>query len=67
MSSYFIRQGHRPLNETQAQEVMLAVTDAVLYCHKIGVVHKDIKLENLVLTDCDLSRAIVKLSDFGLS
>ena len=46
---------------------MLAVTDAVLYCHKIGVVHKDIKLENLVLTDCDLSRAIVKLSDFGLS
>jgi serine/threonine protein kinase len=46
---------------------MLAVTDAVLYCHKMGIVHRDIKLENLLLTHSDLSRAMVKLSDFGLS
>lgn len=55
------------LNEVQAKEVMIAVTEAVLYCHKLGIVHRDIKLENLLLTDRDLSKAMLKLADFGLS
>jgi len=32
-----------------------------------GVIHRDIKLSNLLLTDTDLTKADVKLADFGLA
>jgi len=38
--------------------------EAVSYCHKSNVIHRDIKLENF-LVDADLTT--VKLTDFGLS
>jgi serine/threonine protein kinase len=38
---------------------------AVLFIHGLGHIHRDIKLENLLLTDNESLN--VKLSDFGLS
>jgi serine/threonine protein kinase len=45
------------------------IVDAVVYMHsdKHRVVHRDIKLENVLLTSSDVSRASVKLVDFGLA
>ena len=47
---------------------MVPVFDAVIHCHQQEetVIHRDIKPENLLLSDKDLSSAVVKLSDFGL-
>nr|XP_057939567.1 NUAK family SNF1-like kinase 1 isoform X2 [Doryrhamphus excisus] len=53
----------RKLSETEARSIFRQITSAVHYCHKNGVVHRDLKLEN-VLLDADLT---VKLADFGLS
>jgi serine/threonine protein kinase len=36
---------------------------AVAYCHEQGVVHRDLKLENILLDD----HCLVKLSDFGFT
>lgn len=44
----------------------MALTDAVIYCHKQGVVHRDIKLENL-LSSAVGKKKTIKLTDFGLS
>jgi serine/threonine protein kinase len=37
---------------------------AVDYCHHLGIAHRDVKLENVVL-DRPGPRAILKLCDFG--
>ncbi|AWP09823.1 putative NUAK family SNF1-like kinase 1-like [Scophthalmus maximus] len=56
-------QERRRLPETEARSIFRQIASAVHYCHKNGVVHRDLKLENILL-DQDLN---VKLADFGLS
>ncbi|XP_049437950.1 NUAK family SNF1-like kinase 1 [Epinephelus fuscoguttatus] len=56
-------QERRRLPETEARGIFRQITSAVHYCHKNGVVHRDLKLENILL-DQELK---VKLADFGLS
>jgi len=46
---------------------MVPVFDGVFYCHELGIAHRDLKPENLLLTDEDVSTAMVKISDFGLA
>uniref|UniRef100_W5K337 non-specific serine/threonine protein kinase n=1 Tax=Astyanax mexicanus TaxID=7994 RepID=W5K337_ASTMX len=56
-------QSRQRLTEEEARYFFRQITSAVLYCHTNGVVHRDLKLENILL-DQDLN---VKLADFGLS
>ncbi|XP_038142207.1 NUAK family SNF1-like kinase 1 [Cyprinodon tularosa] len=56
-------QERKRLPETEARSIFRQIASAVHYCHKNGVVHRDLKLENILL-DEDLN---VKLADFGLS
>ena len=42
---------------------LLQILDALHYCHSVGVVHKDVKPENIVL---DKNKNI-KLTDFGFA
>ena len=41
------------------------MVDAVGYCHKMGVTHRDLKLENFCFTDKE--HKLLQLIDFGLS
>lgn len=53
---------HRRLNVTQRIELFLQVCAAVEHAHQNHVVHRDLKLSNILVT---LKQAIVKLLDFG--
>jgi len=56
----------RKLNEHDTKNVVEQVLRALVYLHRMGIVHRDIKLEN-VLYENHSKRATVRLIDFGLS
>jgi serine/threonine-protein kinase len=60
-SSYQRRWKHLPLGERL--RICAQVADALAYAHLQGVIHRDVKPANVLLTATDQA----KLSDFGLS
>lgn len=58
---YTIARGR--LNEREARRIMREVISAVAYCHANLVVHRDIKLENLLMDKDGHAR----IADFGMS
>ena len=52
--------------ERHAIRIMKQVVSAVLYCHINGIVHRDIKSDNILFAGQDISSP-VKLIDFGIS
>lgn len=53
------------LTERAVRPYFMGMTDGLLHCHVLGVVHRDIKLENVML--CAEDPFAVKLVDFGLA
>lgn len=54
---------NRRLDEDVAKNLFKQVVDGIDYLHRKNIVHRDIKLENLMLT----SENKVKIIDFGFS
>eukprot|EP01121_Diplochlamys_sp_Union-15-3_P005295 TRINITY_DN1562_c0_g1_i1.p1 TRINITY_DN1562_c0_g1~~TRINITY_DN1562_c0_g1_i1.p1 ORF type:complete len:325 (-),score=33.70 TRINITY_DN1562_c0_g1_i1:6-980(-) len=62
LSSYIEQYGR--LEEGRARRYFKQIIDAVDHCHETRVVHHDIKLENILISE---NRKYIRLVDFGMA
>ncbi|XP_065891024.1 cyclin-dependent kinase 10-like [Dysidea avara] len=53
----------KPFTESQVKCIMVQLLDGLNYLHQHFIVHRDLKVSNLLLTD----KGCVKIADFGLA
>ncbi|KAL1452011.1 hypothetical protein WDU94_006330 [Cyamophila willieti] len=63
MEYYITRRCEGNINEEQAKIWTKQIANALEYLHEIGIAHRDIKCENILITRCLTAR----LTDFGFS
>ncbi|WP_240542191.1 Stk1 family PASTA domain-containing Ser/Thr kinase [Bifidobacterium sp. CP2] len=51
------------LSQRDAEQVMLGVLNALEYSHRMGIIHRDIKPGNIMISD----QGMVKVMDFGIA
>ncbi|KAJ1674188.1 Serine/threonine-protein kinase, partial [Spiromyces aspiralis] len=61
MLDYIISHGR--LKEKHARKFARQIASAIDYCHKNSIVHRDLKIENILIS----SNGNIKIIDFGLS
>lgn len=54
------------VDEDLAKHLLRQVLSAIKHVHHINLIHRDLKLENFLLSAKDLSQATLKVIDFGL-
>jgi serine/threonine protein kinase len=62
----YIAKRSYQLPEERAKVVIFQVLQGVRYLHRFGIVHRDLKLENIMMSNAT-DRAVPKIVDFGLS
>ncbi|KAK5874012.1 hypothetical protein PBY51_018999 [Eleginops maclovinus] len=59
------------LTEDETRHIICSLADAVVYLHRRDIVHRDLKLENILVKDYldedDDGRINIKVTDFGLA
>lgn len=55
--------GSGPLTDSEAKRLFRQLVEAVAYCHSRGVIHRDLKCENILLS----KEKNIKVADFGFA
>ena len=53
------------LDEGEAREIIRQILVAMMHMHKHNIVHRDLKLDNILLKEGPDGKWIAKLGDFG--
>jgi len=55
------------LSDALARRLFTHLMEGIAFCHRLGIHHRDLKLENLLLSGPDDDNLVLKIADFGLS
>lgn len=67
LHNFIKRYPLKHLSEDKAKEVIREITKAVAYLHSLNIVHRDLKLENILAQESREGEVILKLIDFGFA
>jgi len=56
-----------PMSEQDSREVVKQVLSCLLYLHSKKLVHRDLKLENIMFSSTDENNLKVRIIDFGFA
>ena len=59
--------GSGMLTDDLARTLFRGLLEGIQFCHHLGIHHRDLKLENLMLTSRDERQMQLQIADFGLS
>jgi len=62
--SHVVQRTH-PLKEAEASHIVAQISDAMSFCHSLGIVHRDLKLENVLVSSVSM-RLIDREKDNGV-
>jgi serine/threonine protein kinase len=62
----YLKARNFSISEDRARHLAIQVAEAIQYLHSYGIVHRDIKLENVMMSD-STDKSVPKLVDFGLA
>jgi len=62
----YIAKRDYKLPEERAKVIIFQIMQGVRYLHSFGIVHRDLKLENIMMTESN-EKGSPKIVDFGLS
>ena len=65
--SDLVRNADAPMPLHRAMQIATQVCDALIAAHKTGVVHRDLKPDNIFIVNTSTKRDFVKLLDFGVA
>lgn len=57
----------KPLPPARATHIVTQIARALEHAHSVGVIHRDLKPQNIILVERDGEQDIVKLLDFGIA
>ena len=64
---YYLQDFDFKIQEYEAKKIMKDITKALSYLHSLGVIHRDVKLENIVIDLDEEGIKRARIIDFGLS
>jgi len=69
LGNYLNQQDDKKLPETQCQNIIRQAADALYYLHKKGIIHRDLKCENILVVRSPQSQfdIEIRITDFGLA
>jgi len=62
----YLKARNFSISEDRARHLAIQIAEAIQYLHSYGIVHRDIKLENVMMSD-STEKSVPKLVDFGLA
>ena len=62
----YLDERHFSLEEEEQVDILKQITSGVNYLHSIGICHRDLKLENIMISMRD-GQPVLKIADFGMS
>jgi serine/threonine protein kinase len=56
-----------PLKLSKALRILVQICEGIEHAHAHGIIHRDLKLSNIMVTDLDRSTESIKILDFGIA